>query len=83
MTTDATAAHVALRERLMVAAMAHVIFDGWTWRAIEAGANDLGLDAVEAPAPQRAMDWPHRGPSFCCGLPYQLFEPLPPRFPEP
>jgi len=27
-----------------------------------------------APPKQDPRTWPHRGPSFCCGLPYQLFE---------
>lgn len=42
------AAYDALRHRLLLAALAHVAFDGWTRRAIEAGAADLGLEVVEA-----------------------------------
>ncbi len=28
---------------------------------------------------QEPREWPHMGPSLCCGFPYQLFEELPPR----
>jgi ubiquinone biosynthesis protein COQ9 len=36
------------RETLRAAALAHVPFDGWTGRALRAGAADLGLDAARA-----------------------------------
>ena len=48
MSAEADAARKALRARLMTAATAHVDFDGWTWRALETGAGDLGLDGIEA-----------------------------------
>ena len=32
------------REKLLAAALAHVPFDGWSERALQAGAADLGLD---------------------------------------
>lgn len=48
MNDNAGDAHEALRARLLLAALPHVPFDGWTRLAIEAGAADLGLDAVEA-----------------------------------
>ena len=35
--------------------------------------QDNGWDSVTPPTKQNPTDWPHRGPSFCCGLPYQLF----------
>ncbi len=38
----------ALRARLTTRAATHVPFDGWTWRALEAGTRDLGLDGIEA-----------------------------------
>jgi ubiquinone biosynthesis protein COQ9 len=36
------------RETLLAAALAHVPFDGWTGRALRAGAAELGLDAASA-----------------------------------
>ena len=34
----------------------------------------LPVGPEAAPPKQDPRDWPHRGPSFCCGLPWQLFE---------
>ena len=48
MSAEADAAREALRAHLTTQAAAHVDFDGWTWRALEAGARDLGLDGIEA-----------------------------------
>ena len=36
------------RDRLLLAALPHVTFDGWTDAAFRAGARDLGLDIREA-----------------------------------
>jgi ubiquinone biosynthesis protein COQ9 len=36
------------REKLLAAALAHVPFDGWSGRALRAGAADLGLDPALA-----------------------------------
>ena len=36
------------RERLLLAALPHVAFDGWSQAAIEAGAADAGLDQATA-----------------------------------
>jgi ubiquinone biosynthesis protein COQ9 len=36
----------AVRERLLLATLPHVGFDGWTERALLAGAKDCGFDAV-------------------------------------
>ncbi len=36
------------RARLLEAALAHVVFDGWTGTALAAGAADLGLDPAAA-----------------------------------
>ncbi len=36
------------RDKLRAAALAHVPFDGWTGRALRAGADDLGLDPALA-----------------------------------
>ncbi len=36
------------RDKLCAAALAHVPFDGWTGRALRAGAADLGLDPARA-----------------------------------
>jgi len=33
---------------------------------------------VDAPPRQDPRVWPHRGPSFCCGVPYQVLEQPPP-----
>ena len=38
----------AERERLLLAALPHVAFDGWTRTALTAGARDAGLDGIEA-----------------------------------
>ena len=35
------------RERLMLAALPHVVFDGWTKNALSHGAFDSGLDAID------------------------------------
>lgn len=37
-----------LRRDLMRATLPHAAFDGWTWTAIRAGADDLGIARVEA-----------------------------------
>ena len=37
-----------IREKLLAASLDHVTFDGWTGRALRAGAADLGLDAAAA-----------------------------------
>jgi ubiquinone biosynthesis protein COQ9 len=36
------------RDRILMAALEHVIFDGWTERALRAGAADTGIAAGEA-----------------------------------
>jgi ubiquinone biosynthesis protein COQ9 len=38
----------ALRDEILLAALPHVPFDGWTSRAMRAGARDLGRDTAEA-----------------------------------
>jgi hypothetical protein len=40
---------------------------------------ESGADAVQQPPVQEPRQWPHMGPSFCCGLPYQVLEELPQR----
>lgn len=35
------------RDRILEAALPHVLFDGWTRRALETGGTDLGLDPLE------------------------------------
>lgn len=45
---NARQAHRALRDAILQAALAHVPFDGWTWKAVEAGAVDAGYPAVDA-----------------------------------
>ena len=37
-----------LRERILVAALPHVPFDGWTMTALQAGARDAGLEPIDA-----------------------------------
>jgi ubiquinone biosynthesis protein COQ9 len=37
-----------LRHDLMRAALAHAAFDGWTWTAIRAAADDIGVERLEA-----------------------------------
>ncbi len=58
--------------------------ESMAWRAaaleidrVISAAAELPAEEREPPQRQRPADWPHRGPSFCCGLPYQLFEPPP------
>lgn len=48
----------AERERLTLAAIGHVAFDGWTHLSMERGAQDIGLDPGEIPRlfPGGAMD---------------------------
>jgi len=38
----------ALRDEILLAALPHVPFDGWTGRAMAAGARDLGRDVADA-----------------------------------
>lgn len=38
----------AQRRELMRAALHHIPFDGWSWAALTAAAEDCGLDAVDA-----------------------------------
>ncbi len=38
----------AERDRLMLAALPHVAFDGWTATALATGAHDAGLDEIDA-----------------------------------
>ena len=45
---DPALEHAAERERLMLAALPHVVFDGWTKTALSRGALDVGLDAIDA-----------------------------------
>ncbi len=42
-------------------------------------AAEHGREAVVEPSEQEPRNWPHMGPSFCCGLPYQVLEELPGR----
>lgn len=39
---------VTQRDAIIEAAMAHVAFDGWSWKALEAGARDAGLAEIDA-----------------------------------
>ena len=39
---------IRLRDRILEAALPHVAFDGWTRRALVAGARDAELDAADA-----------------------------------
>lgn len=41
---------------------------------VDATIEEVRAGRVEAPRRQDPRDWPHRGPSFCCGLPYQVLE---------
>lgn len=56
----------AARDRLVVAMFAHVPFDGWTRRALQAGAADAGLSAARlfpggpVQAAEHASDWADR-----------------------
>ncbi|MBT6095483.1 MAG: COQ9 family protein [Rhodospirillaceae bacterium] len=36
------------RDRVIEASLAHVPFDGWSWKALEVGALDTGADAILA-----------------------------------
>lgn len=48
--TDADAAgDVALRDRLIEAALTHIPFDGWSASALRAGARDIGISDDTAP----------------------------------
>jgi ubiquinone biosynthesis protein COQ9 len=48
MTADeARARHDGLRDRLIAAALDHVPFDGWSRKALERGAEDIGLSRAD------------------------------------
>jgi ubiquinone biosynthesis protein COQ9 len=46
MTPDAR--KLADRDRVIMAALPHVTFDGWSWAALKRGASDAGLPEIEA-----------------------------------
>jgi hypothetical protein len=48
----------------------------WQRAAVRVDATIEGVRAaqMEAPPRQDLRDWPHRGPSFCCGVPYQVLD---------
>ncbi len=46
-------------------------WEGGAWKKAGAQVEQI-LDAGVEPPPQDVRDWPHRGPSFCCGVPYQV-----------
>ncbi len=46
--SEADTVRRAMRERLMLAALPHVAFDGWTATALGAGAGDAGIDEIDA-----------------------------------
>ncbi len=52
----------------------------WRRAAVDVAATIEGQRSADpriAPPHQDPRTWPHRGPSFCCGLPHQLYdEPL-------
>jgi ubiquinone biosynthesis protein COQ9 len=48
MTDESVSEVEARRDALMLATLRHVPFDGWSGRAIQAGAQELGLDAATA-----------------------------------
>ena len=48
MTISAAADIEKVREKLLLAALPHVAFDGWSDRALRAGAEDAGLSPAEA-----------------------------------
>mgnify|MGYP001257572891 FL=1 len=70
MTADeARARHRDLRDRIIEAALEHVAFDGWSQRALEMGAKDLGLSKADvlrafpggpADAADHFADWSDR-----------------------
>ena len=41
-------------------------------------ARSAGQNPADVPR-QDPRDWPHMGPSLCCGIPFQVLEDLPPR----
>ena len=64
--------------RVLVAVMALLAcVESVAWRQaslqVDAQIEAHRTDRV-APPRQDPRDWPHRGPSFCCGLPYQLYD---------
>ncbi len=46
--SEATARRVALRDRILEAALLHVPFDGWTERTLEQAARDAGVEPATA-----------------------------------
>ncbi len=64
--------------RVLVVVMALLAcVEAVAWRTasvrVDAQIEAQRIDRVEPPR-QDPRDWPHRGPSFCCGLPYQLYD---------
>ena len=46
-TAETSAAREEARDRLLLASLSHVVFDGWTDAALRAGAADRGMAAVD------------------------------------
>lgn len=58
---------------------------GWeavAWRQaatrVEATVQEVRAGDAPEPGRQDPRNWPHRGPSFCCGVPYQVLEDVEP-----
>jgi hypothetical protein len=52
--------------------------ESFAWRRASLDVDrtvDLVRDGLwQEPTRQDPRNWPHRGPSFCCGVPYQVLE---------
>jgi hypothetical protein len=64
---------------LVVLAAGLALGESVAWRraAVDVAAvieEQRTADPRTPPPRQDPRTWPHRGPSFCCGLPYQLYE---------
>lgn len=52
------------------------LWEGRAWSRAAARVHVLIAAGVD-PGVQDPVRWPHRGPSFCCGLPYEVVNDLP------
>ncbi len=72
-----TAVAIALLGVCLVAAT----WEATRWRAasieVDRIVEDVRCGRAEPPPRQDPRAWPHRGPSFCCGVPYQVLEARP------
>ena len=67
-----------LATAVVVVTLALAAWEADAWRRaavrVDQRVEEVRAGDAEPPRSQDPRDWPHRGPSFCCGVPYQVLE---------